>query len=48
MSTRAPPAAIPAIAPVDNLLEDDALAALVGVGMTRVGDRDTIEACCVK
>jgi hypothetical protein len=48
MSTSAPPVAIPAIAPVDNLLEDDALAALVALGIARVGDRDATEAYCVK
>jgi hypothetical protein len=48
ISTTAPPTAIPATAPVDTFREDDTSAALVGFGIARVGDRDAIEACCVK
>jgi hypothetical protein len=48
ISTTAPPTAIPATAPVDTFREGDAPAVLVGVGIARVGDRDAIEACCVK
>lgn len=44
----APPTAMPAIAPVDIFLEDVPAGDFVGVGITRVGDRDAIEACCVK
>ena len=48
MSRIPPPTAIPAIAPVDSFLEEDGPADFVGLGMARVGDRDAIEACCVK
>jgi hypothetical protein len=51
-STTAPPTAIPAIAPVESVLDEEGdfvgEAGIVGLGIARVGLRDATEACCVK
>lgn len=48
MRTKAPPMAIPTIAPVDNFGDPVFGGAEVGFGIARVGDRTATDAFCAK